>query len=207
MPVQRPYGGVAADERREQRRHALLEAALTCLGRDGGDVSVRSVCAEARLTARYFYESFANLDDLLVTLITQIAEEVARGAEAALRERRPSGLHDSCRTAFEGAYSVLRRDHRKARATLVIASGAEGLQEARRKIVLSYVEGMLSTIGDALGESVGTVRTRAAVVFAVGGTLELMNAVLSGDVPLEDDELADQVAGLLSASVSQVRPG
>lgn len=55
MPGSGAYRGIGADERRAQRRRLLIDSALDCLHQDGlAAVSVRSVCAQARLTARYF---------------------------------------------------------------------------------------------------------------------------------------------------------
>ena len=214
MSVDRPYRGVAAGERREVRREALFEAALDCLGDelapDGRDISVRSVCTRARLTPRYFYESFRNLDELLAALVTRIGAELAHGAQRELEARQPADLYGACRAAFEGAYAVISADPRKARAALVVASGAEALQEARRQIVLSYAEAMLSVLsdqmGDQLGDAAGTHQARLAVLYAVGGAFELMNAVLSRSVDISDDELADEVARLLASSLSQAGP-
>lgn len=204
--MERPYRGVAAGERREVRREALFEAALDCLDDevtpDGRDISVRSVCTRARLTPRYFYESFRNLDELLAALVTRIGAELAFSAQRELDARQPTDLYGACRAAFEGAYAVIAADPRKARAALVVASGAEALQEARRQIVLSYAEAMLSVLGNAAG----THQARLAVLYAVGGAFELMNAVLSGSVDISDDELADEVARLLASSLSQAGP-
>jgi len=210
VSVDRPYRGIAAGERRESRREALLQAALDCLGDEltpeGRDISVRSVCARARLTPRYFYESFHNLDELLAALVTRIGAELASGAQRELDARQPADLYGACRAAFEGAYAVISADPRKARAALVVASGAEALQEARRQIVLSYAEAMLSVLGHQLGDTAGTHQARLAVLYAVGGAFELMNAVLSGSVDITDDELADEVARLLASSLSQAGP-
>jgi AcrR family transcriptional regulator len=75
MVATRAYRGVPADERREVRRQALIETALDCLHADGlAGVSVRSICARARLTPRYFYESFEDLDQLLVATIDAVVD-------------------------------------------------------------------------------------------------------------------------------------
>src|SRR3954468_13388913 len=90
MSVTRAYRGVPADERREQRRQRLVETALDCLHDEGlAGVSVRSVCARARLTPRYFYESFADLDELLVATVDAVCDEVATSGLAALDAARP----------------------------------------------------------------------------------------------------------------------
>ena len=54
--AERIWGGSTLTERREQRRVALMDAALDLIGEGGGAaVTVRSVCRRASLTDRYFY--------------------------------------------------------------------------------------------------------------------------------------------------------
>ncbi|MFS8631049.1 MAG: TetR family transcriptional regulator [Bacillales bacterium] len=53
-------------DRRAERRALLIAAAYRLFG-EGGEaaLSVRSVCRESELNSRYFYESFADVDELL----------------------------------------------------------------------------------------------------------------------------------------------
>src|SRR5690606_9237384 len=65
----RRFRGVAADERRRQRRQQLLDAGLKCFGTVGFRAAgVRDICAEAQLTERYFYESFKNREALFLAV-------------------------------------------------------------------------------------------------------------------------------------------
>ncbi|RNL66657.1 TetR/AcrR family transcriptional regulator [Zhongshania marina] len=62
----RRYRGSSGDQRRNERYEQLLGAGLSVIGGQGyAAASVRSICAEAGLTERYFYESFANREALL----------------------------------------------------------------------------------------------------------------------------------------------
>lgn len=66
VTVGRRYRGQAIEDRRAERRQRLLEAGLSVFGEAGyHGATVRSICAAAGLTERYFYESFANSEDLL----------------------------------------------------------------------------------------------------------------------------------------------
>jgi AcrR family transcriptional regulator len=203
VSIHRTYRGVSADVRREQRRAALLEAALDLMGSDDADISVRGVCASARLTQRYFYESFTNLDELQLALLDQIAEEIAYEGAAALADQAPADLLAACRTTYEGAYSVLEKDPRKARALLLVASATSGLTDARRRIVLAYAEQMAAFFGTEYGDAVDAPRGRVALLYAVGGALEATHAVLNGDVEMSPSELSELVGSLLAASVQQ----
>src|SRR5882757_8998724 len=66
-PPDRRYRGSSAEERRAQRREQFLRAAVRVYGEEGyRRATVRAVCEAAGLTERYFYESFANSEALLV---------------------------------------------------------------------------------------------------------------------------------------------
>ena len=62
----RVYGGQTAEQRHTERRKQLIEAALRIWSEEGWTaVTMRRVCSVARLTDRYFYESFADREALL----------------------------------------------------------------------------------------------------------------------------------------------
>src|ERR1700757_1777937 len=80
----RTYGGVNQEQRVAVRRDALVHAGLELLGGEGLQAtSVRAVCTSAGLTARYFYESFENLDALLIAVFDAIVAELAERVVAA----------------------------------------------------------------------------------------------------------------------------
>src|SRR5881628_3068614 len=63
----RNYAGLSADERRLARRERLIEGAIRAYGEFGyRNTTVKAVCEAAGLTERYFYESFANSEELLI---------------------------------------------------------------------------------------------------------------------------------------------
>src|SRR3954468_17616405 len=75
-------GSTLAD-RAAARRAALIEAGVELLGTEGAaGVTVRAVCRGAKLTERYFYESFDSRDALLRAVHAQVAG-AARAAIAA----------------------------------------------------------------------------------------------------------------------------
>ena len=75
--VVRPYRGVSADDRRADRRARLLEAGLDLVGEVGvAEVTAEAVAARAGLSKRYFYESFADRDALLVAASSGVFETV-----------------------------------------------------------------------------------------------------------------------------------
>lgn len=119
----RPYRGVAPDERRAQRRRRLIEAAVAVYGERGyRQATVKAVCEAAGLTERYFYESFANSDELLIAgfnaVTCSVVNEVLAAAQAAGRSRR-----ERARALLGTYFAALQRDPRSARVFLVEMRG------------------------------------------------------------------------------------
>lgn len=60
-------------ERKEARREKLIEAGIATYGTQGFfSVTVKDVCNEAKLTERYFYESFKKSEELFQTVFLKM---------------------------------------------------------------------------------------------------------------------------------------
>lgn len=198
----RAYRGVAAEDRVAERRAALVHAALDCLHDDGlAAISVRSVCACARLTPRYFYESFADLDELLVAAVDSVAGEVARAALAGIAAATED-LASQVRAAIAGGYGVVATDRRKANALLVAASGHGPLAARRRQIVEEYTELAVANLS-AFAALRDRKAARATALFLMGGAAELVAAVLAGRLRLSRAAVVDRLAGLWVTVLAQ----
>jgi AcrR family transcriptional regulator len=194
MTVTRAYRGISADERRGVRRQALISTALDCLHEDGlTDVSVRSICARARLTPRYFYESFDDLDQLLLATVDAVVEEVAQKALAAVAVA-PDTVEAQARAAIDAGYGVVATDRRKATAILVAAAGHGPLRERRHKVITDYADLMIDHL--SLFNSLGLAKrseARVSALFLMGGAAEVIEAVLSGRLKMSRARLVDQL--------------
>lgn len=119
----RRYRGSSAEERRAQRREQLIRAAIQVYGERGyRNATVKAVCEAAGLTERYFYESFANSEALLVAsfnavtrfLLDEIEQVgIAAGGDGVERVRAMLGAY----------YEALKRDPPSARVFLVEIGG------------------------------------------------------------------------------------
>src|SRR5689334_13663882 len=78
-PVRRKpriYGGVEHDSRQADRRERLIRAGIKVFGTNGyHGATVRAICEEARLTGRYLYESFENLEQLFIACYRQTQQD------------------------------------------------------------------------------------------------------------------------------------
>lgn len=203
MPTTGVYRGVAADERRAERRARLLEAALELVGTSGWQAaSVRAVCARAQLTARYFYESFASRDVLLLALFDAITEEAAARVLAAVTAAPDDTAHKS-RAAVGAFVDLLVEDPRKARVAFAEAEGNDALVRRRRdalrlfaRLMAEQARAFYRTTADAPDDRLVDV----TAILLSGGMAELFVAWLDGEVPATRDELVEDCAALLAAT-------
>lgn len=203
MTGTRAYRGLSAEQRRDQRRHLLVETALDCLHEDGlGGVSVRSVCTRARLTPRYFYESFSDLDELLVATVDATCDEVAAHALAAL-DAAPAELPAQVRAAIDAGYGVVVADRRKASALLVAASGHGALRERRHAVITRFADLVIDRLPVLTAFGVTERRqARATALFLMGGATEVIEAVLAGRLRMSRAALVEQLTAMWLAVLS-----
>jgi AcrR family transcriptional regulator len=205
--VTRAYRGVPAETRRAQRRDLLVETALDCLHEDGlAGVSVRAVCARSRLTPRYFYESFADLDELLVAAVDAVVDEIAERGLVAVRVAPPE-LRAQVRSAIDAGYGVVATDARKATAVLVAASGYGPLRERRHKIVTDYADLIIDSLPVLNGLGLTGRRTaRAKALFVMGGAADVIEAVLAGRLRMSRRTLVDELTAMWVAVLTESGP-
>ncbi len=193
----RSYGGRTAAERRAERRAALIEAGLDVLAEQGlTGIGVRAVCHRSELTARYFYESFPGIDDLLEAISAQVGAEVAAAGLAGLRSvpdapDRPEQevLADRVRACNAAAFDLVLDDPRKA-TVVALGAGHARMAAARQRLLLDYADLVVSQAAVVAPATAGGLG-RATAILLVGGAVELVTAVLTGAVELSRDDLVD----------------
>lgn len=85
LGVGRTYAGESLTERTARRRQQFLDAGLQVFGTTGyRTATVRQLCRQAELTDRYFYESFASTEDLLVAVYEREFDHLQQVVLAAL---------------------------------------------------------------------------------------------------------------------------
>jgi AcrR family transcriptional regulator len=117
--IGRPFRGVPSDERQAQRRRQLVEAGLEAFGMRGFHLTgVRDVCAAARLTERYFYESFKNREALFLAVYEAAVERVRVAVTGALESAGDRPI-EVARAGLTAMLTTYREDPRLARILLV----------------------------------------------------------------------------------------
>ncbi len=147
--VGRNYAGQNLQQRKQQRYQQFLQAGLNVFGTSGyRSATVRSLCKEAKLTDRYFYESFGSIENLLTcvyehcmknlkrTILTQIISVYrSYGAEAA--------IHTGVDTYF-----MLLEDAKIAHVCLVELEGISPKVTALYHSYMNDFARMLVTLGN-----------------------------------------------------------
>ena len=124
----RSYGGLALEDRVAARRARFIEAGIELFGTQGfRGATVRGICAAAGLTDRYFYESFATLEDLLAEVYRTLTHAFAtRLTEESIRSEAWQGDAAAIERQTTAAYELwfeTVRDPRFARIVLVEVLG------------------------------------------------------------------------------------
>src|SRR3982751_4257101 len=115
-----PAAGSSLADRAAARRAALIEAGVELLGTQGASgVTVRAVCRGAKLTERYFYESFPDGRDALLRAVhSQVAGEAREAIVAAIALAPPRDPERVAHAAVAAFTAFLEADPRRGRVLL-----------------------------------------------------------------------------------------
>ena len=205
--TERPYGGVSAADRVAERRERLLEAGLEVLSAEGwAGMTVRRVCAEAKLTERYFYESFPSRDDLLVAVFDRTAEEVAHVVlDAVAAADEDAGA--KARAAIGAFVDRLVDDPRRGRAMLIESVAAPGLRERRAQAFDAFATLMAEQAREFYGDgAVAADNLRLTSVALIGALNEVVVAWLDGRLEFPAERLVEHCAELFVAAAAVASP-
>ncbi|HJW41927.1 MAG TPA: helix-turn-helix domain-containing protein [Rhizomicrobium sp.] len=132
----RRYGGASFEDRLSERRERLIRAAVEVFGRAGRDgATVAAICAQAGLTARYFYESFPSRDALFLEAYRLVQRELLAEIE------RNRDAENPVRGALTAFYAGLAAHPGLARVFLLDPHGREtAMQDAGRETATRLVK-------------------------------------------------------------------
>ncbi|HWF55232.1 MAG TPA: hypothetical protein VG223_11415 [Solirubrobacteraceae bacterium] len=193
-PAKRTYAGRTQAERTAERRAALITAAFELIARDGwSQLRIERICQLAALNKRYFYESFADLDEVIVAVLDQLAQSAIVVTLAAMEQ--PGELTDVVHAGIHALVHHLVDDPRRARVLFGESSPSEAAARHRTTAIQQIV-----IAASAQGRSVHHLQdTRdphldLAGALLVGGTrqavLEWIDGLLHDDIEQFIDDLA-----------------
>lgn len=189
---QRVFKGLTPQERQAERRARLHEAALEIIGTRGWpEATMTEICRTARLTERYFYESYRSREELYVALIDGLATEL-RAAVLDAVAGAPDDPAERLRAAAGALVQMMVGDPRKGRAGLLEGIGSPALERRRREIISGFVEMLDRERATFFGDAPIDPRRRALAAAAIGGAVTALVARrLDGTLEVDDAELVD----------------
>jgi AcrR family transcriptional regulator len=194
----RTWGGTTLTDRRAARRAQLLEAGLDLLGNEGlPAVSVRAVCRHAKLTERYFYESFADRDELVLA----VYEDVGARARQALVDAIPDSTGDPvarAEAAVTAFVELMLDDPRKGRVLLLAPTTDPTLSARGVALLPAFAE----LVREQLPTRTDELDRQMTAIGLVGALANLFIAYLNGTLRAGRDELVAHCVRLLSRADS-----
>lgn len=195
----RSWRGLTTEQRVAERRERLLAAALEIFAAKGfGAAKVRDVCREAKLTERYFYESFTDKEALLMALGDGIVVDLVMEAGPAIT-LFPTDPRAALSLGAQAVVSALTDDPRKARILFVEVVGVSPAVEDRRRALIGTIA---QVVGDAAlaGRKHGGERPIEVELIArslIGAAQELLVAFAREELDLSRELLVASVEELL----------
>jgi AcrR family transcriptional regulator len=185
----RAYAGIAGDQRQADRRRRLIDAALDLLAEGGpAAITVTGVCRQAGLTARYFYEHFANRDALLEAIVDAEADLIIAvtlaatvAAEGGVQARGEAGVR-ALLDALDADPRAVRISRERRDDEVVLRMRAAITQ----RLTAAFVEHAALMWPDVAARP---ERVFLASSLTIGGVLALVTDWLDGDTDLSRDEL------------------
>lgn len=190
------YAGQSREQRAADRRDRIVTAAVRLFAaRDYDDVTVADVCALARVSKRYFYECFADREDLLVSVHREHHDWLMAGIGAAA-PRRPADLESLLRPMMSALVHLLADNPERAR---VIYINAPRMERRRRGLLRKDAE----LFGKYVRAAVPRPRDHAyydrVLLALIAGVVELMIDWVSRGMTDSPKALVDHLTALATS--------
>jgi AcrR family transcriptional regulator len=171
----RPYAGVSAAERTARRRAKLIAAGLELFGNAGYRATrVKDICAQAGITDRYFYESFQNLEALLLAVFDAVGIDLLHRAATAVAAA-PTDPEARVRAGVEAFVRAIVADPRKARLVFIEVVGiSDAVERHTRAGILSFAQLIDEIARDYLPGDVGEAERRMGALSLVGAVHQVV---------------------------------
>ncbi|MDR0237111.1 TetR/AcrR family transcriptional regulator [Acinetobacter sp.] len=118
---ERQFKGMSLSERKLARREKLIEAGIEAYGTHGFfSVTVKDICNEAKLTERYFYESFKKSEELFQVIFLQLIEQLQQTVMQGVMQGAPEPKN-MIKGGLTAIFTMLKNDPRVARIIYIDA--------------------------------------------------------------------------------------
>ncbi|HSV39984.1 MAG TPA: TetR/AcrR family transcriptional regulator [Nocardioidaceae bacterium] len=202
--IERLYAGQAAVERMGDRRAQLIDAGIELLGQEGASaVTMRAVTRRARLSPRYFYESFPTRTDLLIAVVEQVMQHVV-GVVAQALEAVPLDPLARTRAAFAAFAELCEQQPGVARILLRETAVDPVLRELARDRAPALIEAVGGALADERWSTAAASSRVPLDVSALTGALSSLFLDWSeGRVEATATEVVDYCTDLVAGMVQR----
>ncbi|WP_290660421.1 TetR/AcrR family transcriptional regulator [Aquabacterium sp.] len=115
----RMYSGVPQEERTRLRRRRLIDAGIEVFGRQGfARATMRDICAQSRLSERYFYESFKSTPEVFDTVFKHLVRDLMAAVSGAIMQAPPTEK-TLLEAGLEAFLRFIRDDPRRVQIILI----------------------------------------------------------------------------------------
>ena len=196
----RRYGGKSAEQRRHERRAALVAAARDIWQELGwAAVTMRGVCARAGLTDRYFYESFPDRDAVLSGVWDEVRDETVAMVLDAMGRSAAAAPLEQLRAAMVAVVRQIADEPARAQILFGDHAGSAVLEERRRATIQQSSDLLIELARPFLRPDADEVALRLTVLVGIGGFVELVLAWRSGLLDVDADEFVEHLSGVAAA--------
>lgn len=134
----RTYSGLSQEQRKAKRCEQFLDAAFELAGTAGfRAMTVRAVCKEAKLTDRYFYESYGSLEKLVMAVYERCMTALVKQVLAQVTQGYQDGDVASAIEAGLDTYFKVLEESRTARICMI---ELEGISPEVDRLYNSYIQ-------------------------------------------------------------------
>jgi AcrR family transcriptional regulator len=134
---ERRYGGLSAQERSQQRRQKLLEAAIQAFGTLGlAKTTIRDICNEAGLAERYFSDHFERAPDAYAAVFKLLSKQALVAVGVGI-SGAPLNTIEMARAGLTAFLQFVKEDPRRARILLIDSASYWGNVTIRSNSTLS----------------------------------------------------------------------
>ncbi|NNM50844.1 MAG: TetR/AcrR family transcriptional regulator [Pseudomonadales bacterium] len=204
----RAYRGVSAEQRSEERRQRLLEAALELFSTQGyAKTPIETLCAAAKVTARHFYQLFPSREALLRALYDGMVENL-RAAVLAAVSLPDVPRHEQISLAVQALVLHYLEDSRRARVGVLEVVGVSAEMEQRRRAVIHEIADIIEHYIQGLAKrgELPEHNYHLISVALVGGINELLAEWLTVAQPPSVTDLSNEIIYIFDALLRGASP-
>lgn len=192
----RVWRGQTRDDRIQARQAALIQAGFDLLGTEGAaGVTMRAVCRNARLSPRYFYESFSDTDELTLAIYDRCNAELLAAATGAAR-----AAASPVAAAIDAAAGYFEADPRRVRILLREPLSSRLLAGHRADVLPDLLTELATSAGLADPPLPRTMRALHASALS-GALTALVLDWADGRLPVSRAELGGYATRLVLAGL------